>query len=89
MLFSIFKHQTRITDLEDKVRGLESDMKALDAEWSSVYDQVRRTLAKIAKRDQRDGEKAQEPPGSTTHLEPDASGLSIDERIRQSRRGNR
>ena len=47
------KLKDRIEDLEDRTRALESSHKALEVEWESLYDNVRRALAKMAKRAQR------------------------------------
>ncbi len=84
MLFSIFRHQTRIAALEDKVAALERTVESLDLEWTNVYDKVRTTLAKIAKREQR---AAQDDSGSHEPAAEGSSGLDMSERIRRSRRG--
>lgn len=85
-LFGIFRQATRITALEDQVEQLSRDFKALETEWSSVYDSVRRTLAKIARRDQREAETHQDGAAA-----PNGSQASLDlnEQIRASRRGAR
>jgi hypothetical protein len=88
-LFNIFRLTTRTADLEDQVRQLQAAQKALESEWSSVYDSVRRTLAKIARRDQRERETAQEPSGATIGDQPDPNSLDLNERIRMSRRAPR
>lgn len=85
-LFNIFRQATRLSALEDRVEQLERDQKGLETEWSSVYDSVRRTLAKISRRDQRERETLQDAPGSTNGGQ---SVLDLNEQIRQSRRGMR
>lgn len=85
-LFNIFRLATRLSDLEDRVEQTERAMKGLETEWSSVYDSVRRTLAKISRRDQRERETAQDAPGSTNGAQ---SVLDLNEDIRSKRRGIR
>ncbi len=48
--------------LEDRVYALERDMKSIRVEWETMYDQFRRLLAKLSKREQR---AAQDAPGAT------------------------
>jgi uncharacterized coiled-coil protein SlyX len=88
-IFSIFRHETRLRDLEDRSAEQEREIKQLELEWSSVYDNVRRLFAKIAKRDQRATEPHEDGAGATN-----AQGELVDEdlmnrRIRESRRGMR
>lgn len=85
-LFNIFANTTRLRRLEDQVEQLQRDQKALETEWSSVYDSVRRTLAKLARRDQREREASPDAPGSTNGAQ---ATLDLNEQIRASRRGIR
>lgn len=85
-LFNIFRLTTRISALEDRVERVERDQKGLETEWSSVYDSVRRTLAKIARRDQREAETRQDGPGQAIGSQ---GVLDLNEQIRASRRGVR
>lgn len=91
-LFNIFVHKTALADLQDRVETLERGFKQLELEWSETFDKVRRTLAKIAKRDQREEEarrNAQEPQGEAIGDRPDPNSLDLNERIRASRRAPR
>jgi len=49
----MFQENKRLKRVEERVDALERLMKALELEWSNVYDKVRTTLAKLAKREER------------------------------------
>lgn len=85
-IFSIFRHETRLRAVEDKTDELEREVKQLELEWSSVYDNVRRLFAKIAKRDQRASETHEDGAGPTIEA---GSEDDMNRRIRESRRGVR
>jgi hypothetical protein len=86
-IFSIFRHETRLGEVEDKTRELERAFAALELEWNNVFDNVRRLAAKIAKREQRAPETPKSDHGGDlfeSGATPD--GLDMNERIRLSRR---
>jgi uncharacterized coiled-coil protein SlyX len=87
--FSIFRHETRLRDLEDRSAEQEREIKQLELEWSSVYDNVRRLFAKIAKRDQRATGPQEDGAGATIEGGQAGSEDDMNRRIRESRRGNR
>lgn len=68
------------------MEAVERGFKQLELEWSETFDKVRRTLAKIAKREERSREDA---PGPTNELPPVSSELDLNQRIREARRGVR
>lgn len=49
-LWATLRHIRRLTDVEERLRELEAQMKALDREWSDASDHLRTMLGKIAKR---------------------------------------
>lgn len=49
-LFATLRHIKRLAEVEERLEGLERQMKALDMEWSDVYDELRGMLGKISKR---------------------------------------
>jgi len=49
-----------IASLESRVQELEHRIRAIDTEWTEMYDKFRRLHMRLAKRDQRD---ALEPNG--------------------------
>lgn len=93
-MFKLWKLSTRVADLEDEVRRLQTAQKAIEVEWESVYDNVRRAMAKISKRAERahaedagSAESSSEPMTAA----PMAAGLTLDPmsaRIRASRRSS-
>lgn len=93
MLFRFLKLATRCRDLEDRVQTLESGQKALELEWESTYDSLRRLAGKISRRAQRDAEIAENgstPQPGVAGADQADLGLQIDPmsaRIRASRRG--
>lgn len=44
----------RIEDLEDEVRAFRADQKAIESEWNSVYESLKRLEGKLSKRAKRD-----------------------------------
>lgn len=69
-MFDFFKRESvdrRLQRLDDRVEEIERAFKSLELEWSNVYDKVRVTLAKVARRSQRLEEQAQ---AAETHEEP-------------------
>lgn len=42
-----------LRQLEDRVERLERESKALETEWTEVYDKIRHTLSRLAKRSER------------------------------------
>ena len=90
MFLRFFRLATRLTDVEDRLAALERDTKGLEVEWESVYDNVRRALAKISKRNERAAQVA-ESPDVPDHADGGgaAGELDLSERIRASRRGVR
>jgi hypothetical protein len=51
----------RLRSAEERLDALEREMKAIQLEWSNVYDKVRTTLAKLAKREERAAKEEPEP----------------------------
>jgi len=49
----MFQDYKRLKRIEERLDDLERSIKALELEWSNVYDKVRTTLAKLAKREER------------------------------------
>lgn len=95
-LFDFFRLKRRCGDLEDRVQSLESGQKALELEWESVYDTLRRLAGKISRRAQadRDGasiaESASTPTTGAHGADLQLPGLDErSARIRASRHGNR
>ncbi len=93
-LFDFFRLKTAWRDLGDRVQALESGQKALELEWESTYDSLRRLASKIARRSQRDAEIAESastPQPGVAGADPAAPGLQIDPmsaRIRAARRSS-
>jgi len=95
-LFDFFRLRTRCQHIEDRVQSLESGQKALELEWESVYDSLRRMSAKIQRRSQADRDGASTVESTSTPT-PGAHGADLqlpglDERsarIRASRHGHR
>lgn len=50
----IFITRERYRELTERVDKLEKDMKAIDLDWSSVYDKFRSIVARMAKRAERE-----------------------------------
>jgi len=63
----MFQDYKRLKRVEERLDALERIMKALELEWSNVYDKVRTTLAKLAKREERAATPV--PPADGTPLE--------------------
>lgn len=61
----------RLSQLESRCRTLEASIKALDAEWTEMYDKFRRLHMRLSKRDQRDNGASQVAPESTNDWRPD------------------
>ena len=60
-----------LTDLYERQRRLEGDMKALERDQVEAFDSMRRLLAKIRRSEKRAAEESsQDDPGSTI-FEPD------------------
>lgn len=57
-MFRFLRLTKRCSDLEDRVQRLESGQKAMELEWESVYDSLRRLAGKIARRAQHDAAAA-------------------------------
>jgi hypothetical protein len=57
--------EDRISQLESRVRTLEASLKAVDAEWTEMYDKFRRLHMRLSKRDQREQPAPQVAPGQT------------------------
>jgi|SRR5712664_2215234 len=79
-MFTWFKLQKRISDLEETVRGLQNAIKDLDHEWTETYDKFRHLHMRIAKRMQRAGETSssqEEAPGEGSDSNSDTSRLSL------------
>lgn len=91
-MFRTWKLSRRVADLEDEVRRLQSAQKAIEVEWESVYDNVRRAMAKISKRAERqsqDDAGSAESGSEPTTAAGSVAGLTLDPmsaRIRASRR---
>jgi phage shock protein A len=93
-MFTTWKLKTRVAELEDKIRQLETSQKMLEVEWESVYDNVRRAMAKISKRAEREQQSepaagSAENPSEMTNPAATVAGLTLDPmsaRIRASRR---
>lgn len=93
-MFKTWKLQTRVAELEDRIRRLEAGQKAIEVEWESVFDNVRRAMAKISKRAAREEEQTSaagsvESASEQTQHAAMAAGLTLDPmsaRIRASRR---
>lgn len=49
-LFATWRHIRRLADVEEGLRDLQAQMKALDREWSETHDDLTRMLGKISKR---------------------------------------
>lgn len=49
-MFGTGKQKARIEELENDLRKLRADFKALEFEWSNVYDKMRHLMGRIAKR---------------------------------------
>ena len=49
-LFATIRHIKRLSDLEERMRTLESAHRALDLEWSDTHEDLRKMLGKISKR---------------------------------------
>ena len=70
----------RIPALEARIVALESQVKALDVEWTEMYDKFRRLHMRLAKRDQRAEDAPQpkngdEPEGTLNPLAQRLLGL--------------
>lgn len=71
-------NQEVLTDLETRVRRLESDFKALDIEWEQVYEKYRLAMSKLARRDIREASKTDEvAPGATNGHQPIEPPLTL------------
>jgi predicted nucleic acid-binding Zn-ribbon protein len=57
-----------LRQLEERMDALERDQKALEVEWTEVYDKVRHTLSRISKRSERVIQAEQEPEPSTSRF---------------------
>lgn len=94
-MFKFLRVWTRLSDLTDRVQQLESGQKAMELEWESVYDSLRRLAGKIARRSARDAETGAADSSSTEltgAAGADPQGLQLDPmsaRIRASRRSAR
>jgi len=95
-LFDFFRLRRRCGELEDRVSRLESGQKAMELEWESVYDTLRRLAGKIARRQQADRADANSAENAFTAatgaagVDPQLQLLNPDPRsalIRASRRG--
>lgn len=86
MLFRFLRLATRLSDVEDRLREVETAQKQIEVEWETTYDNVRRALAKISKRDQRANEEA--PPDERgVGAAPALSAIEqMNQRIRDARR---
>jgi hypothetical protein len=62
---------------DDRLRRLESDMKQLQLEWEETYGKVRRALATLARRQQRESEG--EAPSDNGAPSPATAALSPEE----------
>ncbi len=48
-MFEFFRHSRRLERLEDAVDRLEHDFKALEMDWQTVYDKVRKAMGRMVK----------------------------------------
>src|SRR5262249_38986879 len=86
----------RLRKIEGRVEELERTIKALDMEFTSLYDNVRTTFAKWAKREKRAELDANVTEGADVQDEPSGGGAagtlsarqrSINEQILRRRKG--
>ena len=49
-IFSSFKVDTRLLELQERCAKLEREMHALQLDWENTYDKVRQMMGRIAKR---------------------------------------
>lgn len=59
----------RLSTLESRCRALEASVKALDAEWTEMFDKFRRLHMRLAKRDQRAEDAPRQPNGEPPRVE--------------------
>ena len=80
MPFIYITHR-KFRELVERVDEIENSMKSIDLEWSSVYDKFRSIVARMAKRQEREGPQAPEPDAESQEAsggagtQPDASFL--------------
>jgi hypothetical protein len=54
----------RLAAIERRLDDCERLCKTVDLEWSETYEKMRRLIARLAKRDEREREAAPEAPGA-------------------------
>jgi len=61
--------QKKLQDVEERLEKLERELKAIQLDWSDVYDKIRRTMGRIVKR----AEKAPIPQIGEEEGEPEST----------------
>ncbi len=72
-MFSFLDQKRQISELRQEVDGLKRSFNALELEWSEMHDRIRRMLAKISRRQQREDEREDAQPGAGENGAPLAS----------------
>jgi phage shock protein A len=87
-MFSWLDQKKQIGELRQEVDTLKRTVNALELEWSEMHDRIRRMLAKISRRQQREDEREDTQPvagenGTGTAGTPVLSSLTPRQRIIQ------
>jgi chromosome segregation ATPase len=87
-MFSWFDQKKQISELRQELDTMKRTVNTLEIEWSEMHDRIRRMLAKISRRQQREDEREDTQPvagenGATPRVETPSS-LTPRQRIIQA-----
>ncbi len=63
-MFSFFDQRKQISELRQELDSQKRVVANLEIEWSEMHDRIRRMLAKISRRQQREDEREDAQPGA-------------------------
>jgi chromosome segregation ATPase len=61
-MFSWLNQKKQISDLRQELDAMKRTVNTLEIEWSEMHDRIRRMLAKISRRQQREDEREDAQP---------------------------
>jgi len=61
-MFSWLNQKKQISDLRQELDAMKRTVNTLEIEWSEMHDRIRRMLAKISRRQQREDEREDTQP---------------------------